>query len=148
VLYDRARQQAMRVDIDNPAHRTPVAPPPWLGVTIRDEGTYATRPGKAGVWRIDGGERLISAKYPRPFNPPLAFRGNDVLIPDFDAEGGARILAQPLAGGPDRVLAYAPGAEDRFYQSKIAVNPTNGEIIYVASVVDDTNIDLLTLVRH
>jgi hypothetical protein len=56
-------------------------------------------------------------------------------------------LVQPLAGGPDRILAYAPGAEGP-YQRKIAVNPTNGEIIYLASIVNGTNIDLLTLVRH
>ena len=148
VLFDATHQQAVRVDIDNPSHRTPVAPPAWVGVTVRNDGTYATLFTKPGVWRIDGGEKLISAKYPRYFNPPLAFRGSELLIPDFSAEQGARILAQPLAGGPDRVLAYAPGAEDRDYQSKMTVNPTNGEIIYVASVARDTNIDLLTLVRH
>ena len=70
-----------------------------------------------------------------------------MLVPDFEAAGGARILAQPVAGGPDRVLAYAPGAEaqDGALVSKMAVNPKNGEVIYVASVQGDTNIDLLTL---
>jgi len=148
VIFDEKSDRAVRVEIDNPAHRTPVAPPSWMSVTIRDNGTYAALVRKPGVWRIDGGEKLISAKYPRFFFPPLAFRGSDILIPDFSAEGGARFLAQPLSGGPDRVLAYAPGAEDRRYQSSFAVNPTNGDVIYVASVVNDTNIDLLTLVRH
>ena len=148
VIYDDKSEGAIRVEIDNPAHRTPVAPPPWKGVTVRDNGTYAVLVNKPGVWRIDGGEKLISAKYPRFFTPPLSFRGGDILIPDFNAEGGARFLDQPLSGGPDRVLAYAPGAEDRRYASSYAVNPTNGDIIYVASIVDDTNIDLLTLVRH
>ena len=80
----------------------------------------------------------------------MTFRGDDVLIPDFNAAGGARILAQPLAGGPDRVLGYAPGAEaqDRFFESKMAVNPKTGEVIYVAAVQGDTNIDLLTLTKH
>jgi Tol biopolymer transport system component/DNA-binding winged helix-turn-helix (wHTH) protein len=148
VIFDEKSEGAVRVEIDNPAHRTPVAPPPWMGVTIRDNGTYAILVSKPGVWRIDGGEKLISAKYPRFFPPPLSFRGNDILIPDFGAEGGARFLGQPLSGGPDRVLGYAPGAEDRRYPSSYAVDPTNGDIIYVASIVSDTNIDLLTLVRH
>jgi Tol biopolymer transport system component len=148
VIYDEKSERAVRVEIDNPAHRTPVAPPSWMSVTIRDNGTYAALVRKPGVWRIDGGEKLISAKYPRFFFPPLAFRGSDILIPDFSAEGGARFLAQPLSGGADRVLAYAPGAEDLRYQSSFAVDPTNGDIIYVASIVDDTNIDLLTLARH
>ena len=73
--------------------------------------------------------------------------GDDLLVPDFNAAEGPRILAQPLAGGPDRVLAYAPGAEAQQdgLQSKMAVNPKTGEIIYVAAVQSDTNIDLLTL---
>jgi hypothetical protein len=59
-------------------------------------------------------------------------------------------LAQPLSGGPDRVLAYAPGAEAVEFglESKMAVNPKTGEIIYVAAVQGDTNIDLLTLAKH
>jgi hypothetical protein len=148
VLFDDERHQAVRVNIDDPEHRTSVAPPMWQGVTIRDDGIYATLLSKPGVWRIDGGEKMVSAKYPRFFNPPLAFWQDNLLVPDFSADSGPRILAQPLRGGPDRVLAYAPGAEDRFYQSKIAVNPANGEIIYVASIVSDTNIDLLTLAKH
>jgi hypothetical protein len=148
VIYDEKTDRAVRAEIDNPAHRTPVAPPSWLAVTIRNSGTYAIRNNKPGVWRIDGGEKLISAKYPPRFGPPLTFRGDDILIPDFSAQSGPRILAQPLSGGPDRLVAYAPGAEDRRYQSKFAVDPTNGEIIYVASVVNDTNIDLLTLTKH
>ena len=72
--------------------------------------------------------RLISDKYPVHFGPPATFRDEDVLIPEFNAPDGARILAQPLAGGPDRIVGYAPGA---FHmpegQSKIAVNPKTGE---------------------
>jgi len=30
----------------------------------------------------------------------------------------------------------------------MAVNPVNGDIIYVASISHDTNIDLLTLAKH
>jgi hypothetical protein len=78
------------------------------------------------------------------------FRGDDVLIPDFKAPDGPRILAQPLSGEPDRVLAYAPGAQAVEFglESKMAVNPKTGEVIYVAAVQGDTNIDLLTLARH
>lgn len=73
-----------------------------------------------------------------------------LLVPDFDAAEGPRILAQPLAGGPDRVLAYAPGAQAQIgvLETKMAVNPKTGEIIYVAAVQSDTNIDLLTLAKR
>jgi hypothetical protein len=47
------------------------------------------------------------------------------------------------------VLAYLPGAiTGNTNQSKTAVNPKTGEIIYVAAVQSDTNIDLLTLAKR
>jgi len=101
----------IRIEVADPTRRTPVAPLDWDGITIRDNGTFAVRFDKPGVWQIDNGIRLISGKYPAAFSPQLAFRGEDVLIPEFNASGGPRILAQPVAGGPDRVLAYAPGAQ-------------------------------------
>ena len=50
----------------------------------------------------------------------------------------------------ERVLAYAAGAQarDGVTDSQMAVNPKTGEVIYVASVQGDTNIDLLTMTRH
>ncbi|HEX4273037.1 MAG TPA: TIR domain-containing protein [Rhizomicrobium sp.] len=141
--------RAVRIEVANPARRTPIAPPYWGAVTIRDNGTFSSRFEKPGVWQIDKGIRLISEKYPAAFSPQLTFRGDDVLIPDFNAAGGPRILAQPVGGGPDRMLAYAPGARTQeSFMSKMAVNPKSGEIIYVASVTNDTNIDLLTLAKR
>ena len=148
IMWDSRIQRSVRVDIADPARRIPVAPPDWQAVTIRSNGTFATRRGKAGVWRIDNGIKLLSGKYPAGWVPSINFLGDDVLIPDFNAPGGSRILAQPLAGGPDRVLAYAPGAEGIGNQSRMTVNPKTGEIIYVATMQSDTNIDLLTLTRH
>jgi Tol biopolymer transport system component len=150
ILMDLQIFRPVRIEVADPSHRTPVAPPYWDAIAIRDNGIFSARFDKPGVWQIDKGIRLISNKYPARFSPQLAFRGDDVLIPDFNASGGPRILAQPVAGGPDRVLGYAPGAQaqDGTFMSKMAVNPKTGEIIYVASVQRDTNIDLLTLTRH
>ena len=149
--FDRPRRQSMRIEVDSPAQRTPVADsPPWAALAVRGNGLFAVNFGAGGLWRLGGTPRLVSSKYPIEFAPPITFRGNDVLVPDFNAEGGARVLAQPVAGGPDRMLAYLPGAEeqDRFFESKMAVNPKTGEVIYVATVQGDTNIDLLTLARR
>ncbi len=151
VLLDRQRYHEVSIAIDNPARRNLIGrAPPWGPFAMRDSSTFSARVDEPGLWQIDKGTRLISSKYPTHFDPPITFRGDDLLIPDFDAEGGPRILAQPLAGGPDRVLAYAPGAEVKLngLESKMAVNPRTGDIIYVASVQGDTNIDLLTLVKH
>jgi hypothetical protein len=148
IVWDNRIHRAVRVDVADPARRMPAAPPGWQGVTIRSNGTFATRADKPGVWRIDNGIRLLSGKYRAGWGPPMAFLGDDVLIPDFGAAGDPRILAQPLTGGPDRVLAYAPGAPGLRYQSRMTVNPKTGEIVYVALVQNDSNIDLLTLTRH
>ena len=44
-----------------------------------------------------------------------------------------------------RVVRVAPGAQNQLWlQSDYAVNPKTGEIVYVAAVAQDTNIDLLT----
>jgi len=150
ILLDRILRRYVRIDIADPAQRKPAAGINWGDIAIRSNGTFASRFEKPGLWQIDKGPRLISSKYPLRFDPPITFLGEDVLVPDFDAAGGARILAQPVAGGPDRVLAYAPGAEaqDGALISKMAVNPKTGEVIYVATVQGDTNIDMLTLTKH
>lgn len=150
VMLDLERRRDVRVEIADPKSRTPVGPEYWGPVTIRDDGIFSARFDKPGIWQIAKEPRLITEKYPARFDPPLAFRGEDVLLPDFNAPGGPRILAQPLAGGPDRILGYAPGARarDGATESAMAANPKTGEVIYVASVQGDTNIDLLSLSRH
>ena len=149
--FDRPRRQSLRIEVDNPAQRTPVAAsPPWSALAVRGDGIFAVKFGAGGLWRLGGTSRLVSRKYPLEFASPITFRGEEVLVPDFNAAGGARVLAQPVAGGRDRMLAYLPGAEaqDRFFESKMAVNPKTSDIVYVATVQGDTNIDLLTLAKH
>ncbi len=88
--------------------------------------------------------------HPSDWEPPPALLGDDLLVPDFTGAGGPQILAQPLAGGPDRVLAYAPGAQAQkiILESGMAVNPKTSEIIYAAAVPIARNVDLLALARH
>ena len=70
-------------------------------------------------------------------------------MPEYGTDSVPHILAQPLSEGPARVIAYAPGAENQpGLQTAFAVNPMTGEIVYVSSVMKDTNIDLLTLARR
>jgi Tol biopolymer transport system component len=150
ILFDIPTAKLVRVTIDSPSQRTPVADIPWEMLASYGNSLYSVRVDQGGIWQYGSAPRLISSKYPRDFAPPITFRGDDVLIPDFNAAGGARILSQPLTGGSDRLLGYAPGAEaqDKFFESKMAVNPKTGEVIYVAAVQGDTNIDLLTLGRY
>ncbi len=152
LVFDRHVLRTMLIPIDNSAQRRPFAPPHWVGISVRKDGTFATRADQRGIWRIDGGIKQINTFYPGAvgfYEPPLAFRGNDVLVPEYNEGSTPRIQAQPLAGGPSRAIAYAPGAVNRDgFKSDFAVNPVSGEIVYTAQISRDTNIDLLTLARH
>jgi len=153
LLFDSRDKRSWRIAADDPTQRTPFTPPHWVGVAARPEGIFAIRADKPGIWRIDGPPKSapsqVTAKYPVYYDPPLAFRGGDVLVPDYTGST-PRLLAQPLTGGTDRLLGYMPGAvnEAGFFQSPIAVNPKTGDIFYAATVGHDTNIDLLTLAKH
>jgi Tol biopolymer transport system component/DNA-binding winged helix-turn-helix (wHTH) protein len=150
IYFDKSASAYIRVDIANPARRQAAAPLLWGAILYHGGKEYAQSFDQAGYWQIGGTPRLVSGKYPLRWDPPPVLLGDELLVPDFNAPEGPRILAQPLEGGPDRVLAYAPGAEaqQNGLQSKMAVNPKTGEIIYVASVQTDTNIDLLTLAKR
>ncbi|MBS0280162.1 MAG: PD40 domain-containing protein, partial [Proteobacteria bacterium] len=150
IALDRDKDRYMSIDIANPARRRPATQSPYGNIIFHKGATFAERFDKAGIWQIDRGPRLITGKYPFRWDETAALLGDELLVPDFDAAEGPRILAQPLAGGPDRVLAYAPGAQAQIgvLETKMAVNPKTGEIIYVAAVQSDTNIDLLTLAKH
>jgi Tol biopolymer transport system component len=147
MYFDRRVVGHVRVDITNPSRRRMAAPPLWGGVFYHGGHIYASRPNEPGYWQVDKEPKLVTDNYPVKWGPPVALLGEDLLVPDFNAAEGSRILAQPLAGGPDRVLAYAPGAQAKTerQESGMAVNPKTGEVVYVAAVQSDTNIDLLTL---
>jgi WD40 repeat protein len=151
VIYFDIRTGAyVRVDVTNPARRSLAAPKLWGGIILHGGHEYAARPNAPGYWQIDKGEKRITAKYPANWAAPPVLMGDDLLVPDLTAAEGPRILAQPLAGGPDRVLAHVPGAppQNGRLDMGLAVNPKTGDVIYVAAVQSDTNIDLLTLARH
>ncbi len=145
VVFDFSILRALRINADNPAQRRPAAPPAWINLAIRQDGVYGAKMVSNGLWQIDKGPRLISAKFDTAQSSPDMFLGDDVLVPDFSDSSMPRVLAQPLKGGPDRVLAYAPGAISSGFAGTMTVNPKTGEVIYAASVLRDTNIDLLTL---
>jgi Tol biopolymer transport system component len=148
VVFDFSILRGLRINADNPAHRRPAAPPAWINLAIREDGIYGAKMVRNGLWQIDKGPRLISAKFDTAQSSPDMFLGDDLLVPDFSDRSMPRILAQPLKGGPDRVLAYAPGAITSGFAGTMTVNPKTGEVIYAASVLRDTNIDLLTLAQH
>jgi hypothetical protein len=149
LIFDRRDARTWSIEVSNPSHRKPVAPPHWVGISIRQEAMVAMRVDKPGIWRIDGPVRQIDGTYPAFDNSTLAFRGGDVLVPQYALGVTPRVLAQPLAGGASALLGYAPDAINQpDFQSSFAVDPRNGQVIYSAMVERDTNVDLLTLVQR
>jgi Tol biopolymer transport system component len=145
IVFNRLFGRAFRVDVDNPARRVPVRDKLWDGITIRSDGIFAKRADKPGIWQIDKGPRLVTANYPAAADPPLVFRGSDILIPTLDSNGLPRILSQPISGSPPTAVAYAPAAQE---DSDFAIDPKTGDIIYVAGVARDTDIELLHLAKQ
>ena len=149
--------RSVQTSLAEPSKHVPITPPvpknfrdwAWDGVVPHGDGLYSIRIDRPGIWDISKQPRLVTGKYPAANHSPLAFLGDDVLVPEYDKDT-VRIFAQPLSGGPDRLIGYAPGARDMdaYFASDFTVNPKTGEIVYVAAVVRDTNIDLLTLARR
>jgi len=150
IYFDRRSLAYVRVDVTNPSRRSLAAPKLMGGIIYHGGHIYASRPFKPGYWQVDGMEKEINTRYPASWEPPPALLGDALLVPDFNAAGGPRILTQPLAGGPEALLGYAPGAQAQrgMLASGMSANPKTGEVIYAASVQSDSNIDLLTMSRH
>lgn len=149
VYFDKSMLGYIRVDVADPKQRQLISPKLWASVFMYGGRLYGQRFARPGLWQIDGGPRLVSPRYPEDWGPPPALTGSDILVPDFGTASAARILSQPLTGGPERFVGYAPGAEaENNLQSGMAVNPRTGDILYVASVQSDSNIDLLSLAHR
>jgi hypothetical protein len=120
--------------------------PLWVDTTYYRGAIYSSKgPLAPGLWETDGAPRLITSDYPGQRHARLAFKGDDVLVPESLNSGNLRILAQPLKGGPSRIAYYAPGAEG---ETPFAVDPRTGDVIYVSNVAGDSHIDLLTVARQ
>ncbi len=123
---------------------TPASPYGWMTVQARGAELYGTRADAPGVWRIDGQPKRITL-LPRSGYPNLWTIAGDAIDYVDDPFGHpAQIMSQPIAGGPPRLVAQAPGyAFDRGF----AVEPLTHTIIYAATLTDDTDLELLTLGR-
>ena len=114
----------------------------WLTVQTRGDELYGVRADSPGVWRIDGTPRRITT-LPHPAFPNLwAVAGNAIDYVDDPMGRPPRIMSQPIAGGPARVIAEAPGYA---YDKGFAVNPTTGAVVYAATRADETDLEILQL---
>jgi Tol biopolymer transport system component/DNA-binding winged helix-turn-helix (wHTH) protein len=122
----------------------PVSSYGWLSVQASGDALYGVRAGAPGVWRIDGTPKRITV-LPRPAFPNLwTVAGADIDYVDDPFGHPPHIVSQPIAGGPPRVIAEAPGYA---YDKGFAVNPATGAVVYAATRSDETDLELLQLGR-
>jgi hypothetical protein len=116
----------------------------WLTVQTRGSELYGVRADSPGVWRIDGTPKRITS-LPHPAFPNLwTVAGDSIDYVDDPFGHPAHIMSQPIAGGPARVIAEAPGYA---YDKGFAVNPATGAVVYAATRSDETDLELLQLGR-
>ena len=114
----------------------------WLTVQTRGDELYGVRADSPGVWRIDCVPRRITT-LPHPAFPNLWTVAGDAIDYVDDPMGHPpRIMSQPIAGGPARVIAEAPGYA---YDKGFAVNPATGAVVYAATRADETDLEILQL---
>jgi Tol biopolymer transport system component/DNA-binding winged helix-turn-helix (wHTH) protein len=144
ISFDSSILTAVQTQLENTSRHIPVAPRLWDGITTYRGATFSIRADKPGIWQIDNGIHEITQDYAQANDSALVFKGNDILIAKSESRNSAqaRIMAQPIAGGPPRIFAYAPLIVK---DSDIATNPLTGEVVYAARTVNDTNIDLFFL---
>jgi dipeptidyl aminopeptidase/acylaminoacyl peptidase len=114
----------------------------WLTIRFRGAELYGVRYDAPGVWRIDGRPRRITRKPSSVWWVEWTIAGDDIVYVDDPFEKHRQLMAQPIAGGPARVLAQVPNyaAGNGF-----AIDPTDGTVVYTATLNSDSDIELLHL---
>jgi Tol biopolymer transport system component/DNA-binding winged helix-turn-helix (wHTH) protein len=116
----------------------------WLTVQTRGRELYGVRADSPGVWRIDGTPRRITTLPHSAFPNLWTVAGDAIDYVDDPFGHPAHIMSQPIAGGPARVIAEAPGYA---YDKGFAVNPATGAVVYAATRADESDLELLQLGR-
>src|SRR5579872_123680 len=114
----------------------------WLSVRVFGGHLYGVRVDSPGVWRIDGTPTRVAPLPGSAFPDLWTISGGAIDYVDDPFGHPPRIMSQPIAGGPARVIAEVPGynPDDSF-----AVDPRTGAILYAATRIDATNLELLHL---
>jgi Tol biopolymer transport system component/DNA-binding winged helix-turn-helix (wHTH) protein len=123
---------------------TPASNYGWLNVQVSGDALYGVRAGAAGVWRIDGTPKRVTTLPLSAFPTAWAIAGDSIEYVDNVVGRTPRIMSQPIAGGPARLVAQAPGFDP---DQGFAVDPRSGSIVYSASRTDDTDLQILHLAR-
>jgi Tol biopolymer transport system component/DNA-binding winged helix-turn-helix (wHTH) protein len=116
----------------------------WLSVQSSGHELYGVRADAPGVWRIDGTPRRVTTLPGSAFPSLWTIVGTSIEYVDNTIGHPPRIMRQPLAGGPAKVVAEVPGYD---FDHSFAIDPRTGAVVYPASRTDDTDLQILHLAR-
>jgi Tol biopolymer transport system component/DNA-binding winged helix-turn-helix (wHTH) protein len=132
-----------QVDLARPERLTALPLRGWISIRRYNNELYGVREGTPGVWRIDGTpHQIIKAALMQP--DQWVVTRNSIAWLEY---GKQRLIrAQPIGGGPARVLAQVPEYALSF---GFVIDPVSGSPIYVARLaLDAGDIELLHLVQQ
>ncbi len=100
--------------------------------------------GVAGTWKVgpDGTTAQRLTEEPKVATNAWLIRGDRQFWLEWNRRAQSRIMSAPVAGGPARLVAPAPGAT--FY-SGLAIDPSTGGLIYTRQISMDLDIGLMRL---
>jgi dipeptidyl aminopeptidase/acylaminoacyl peptidase len=133
---DQKGRRLWRVALAHPEKLQATPYSGWLAVRFRGNELYGMRYDAPGVWRIDGVPRRITQKPSLEWSNEWAISGNEIVYADDPLAKHRQLMAQPIAGGPARVMAQVPNytAANGF-----AVDPTDGTGVYTATLNESTH---------
>jgi Tol biopolymer transport system component len=143
--FDAKGWRLWRVDIARPGDLRPMPERGWVFVKSRGHELYGVREDKPGVWRIDRTPRQITRLPTLDRINEWAVAGDDIAYVDDPFKPHRQIFAQPIRGGPPRVLAQVP---DYAWSDGFEVDPVTGTVIYVAKLSADSDIEILHLAKQ
>jgi Tol biopolymer transport system component/DNA-binding winged helix-turn-helix (wHTH) protein len=131
-----------RAELAHPDSPKPLPYRGWLSVRMRNNELYGVRYDVPGVWRIDGTPRRI-APLPGPErSDDWTIAGDEIAYVDEVFGKHRQVLAQPIRGGPARVMAQVPNYN---WRQGFAIDPIDGAIVYIAIGGGDIDTDIALL---
>lgn len=133
-----------RVALAEPARLTAMADG-WRRIRSRGDELYGIRDTEPGIWRIDGTPRRLTATPFPEASEGWTISGDEIAYADETNPDAPRVLAQPIGGGPARVVAEIPGYDG---DSPFAIDPRTGGVIYTMVQSASSDIELYRLARQ
>lgn len=139
---DQKGWRLWRVELAHPEMLQVTSYSGWLTIHFRGNELFGVRYDVPGVWRIDSVSRRITGKPSPEHSNEWAIAGDDIVYVDDPFGKHRQLMAQPISGGPARVLAQVPNyaAGNGF-----AIDTTGGTVVYTATLNSDSDIELLHL---